>query len=342
METPPSDDLILVVDAGTQSMRCGLVDLAGNMVDLVKIPIQPYFSEEPGFAEQEPEYYWENLCLASQKLISRNSKLVGKISAISLTSHRGTYINLDAQGKPIRPGITWLDRRKIPKINWAPWHLEVAFKVAGVFNYLDNLYQHTYSNWIQYYQPEIWAKTEKYVLLSAYLNFNLTGIIAESLGSNYGYLPINRRTFRWADKRDSIWNLFPIEESKLPNLVTQGDIIGTITAAASKQTGIPLGLPVIATSCDKSCEVLGAGCLDNNIASLSFGTLATVNTMTDQYVELRPFLTPYPGAIPGHFVTEIPIVRGFWMVSWFLEEFGLKRNNLQKKWAYLQKAYWTN
>lgn len=171
METPPSDDLILVVDAGTQSMRCGLVDLAGNMVDLVKIPIQPYFSEEPGFAEQEPEYYWENLCLASQKLISRNSKLVGKISAISLTSHRGTYINLDAQGKPIRPGITWLDRRKIPKINWAPWHLEVAFKVAGVFNYLDNLYQHTYSNWIQYYQPEIWAKTEKYVLLSAYLNF---------------------------------------------------------------------------------------------------------------------------------------------------------------------------
>ena len=47
------DDLILVFDAGTQSIRCGLFDVAGHMLDFVKIPIQPYFSNQPGFAEQD-------------------------------------------------------------------------------------------------------------------------------------------------------------------------------------------------------------------------------------------------------------------------------------------------
>ena len=68
----------------------------------------------------------------------------------------------------------------------------------------------------------------------------------------------------------------------------------------------------------------GSGTLTSDIGYLSFGTCATINAVTDQFLELLPFLAPYPAALPGHYVTEIPITRGFWMVSWFKQEFGLK------------------
>lgn len=329
-EIKPTEDLLLVFDAGTQSMRCALMDVTGKMVDFIKIPIQPYFSPQPDFAEQHPEYFWENLCQASQQILSRNINMVKKVKAVALTSHRGTYINLDANGNPLRPAITWLDRRSIAPTRWAPFHLEVAFKIGGVYNYLDSLYRHCFSNWIQQNQPEIWDKTDKYVLLSAYLHFRLTGNVVESLGSNYGYIPINRRTYHWAEKGDLIRILFPIEDSKFPALVAQGEKVGLITEKACRETGIPAGLPVLATACDKSCEVLGAGCLTDEIPSLSFGTLATIDTMTDTYLEVKPYLTPYPAAVPGHYIHELPVVRGFWMVRWFLDEFGMKEQ-LQAK-----------
>jgi sugar (pentulose or hexulose) kinase len=101
-------------------------------------------------------------------------------------------------------------------------------------------------------------------------------------------------------------------------------VLGTITKSASKATGIPEGLPLIATASDKATEVIGAGCLGPSIGCLSFGTTATINTTHKKYVEVIPLIPPYPAAIPGAYSMEVQINRGFWMVSWFKEEFGLE------------------
>ncbi len=64
-----SGELILAIDVGTQSMRAALVDLAGEIQHLVKTPIEPYFSAHPGWAEQQPEYYWRMLCQTCRALL---------------------------------------------------------------------------------------------------------------------------------------------------------------------------------------------------------------------------------------------------------------------------------
>jgi Sugar (pentulose and hexulose) kinases len=79
---------------------------------------------------------------------------------------------------------------------------------------------------------------------------------------------------------------------------------------------------VIAAAADKACEVLGAGCLEPHVACLSYGTTATINTTHRRYVEPLPLLPPYPSAVPGAYSLEIQIYRGFWMVTWFKEQFG--------------------
>src|SRR5690554_4033101 len=63
-----SEPLILAVDNGTQSVRALLFDAQGNLIAKGKQEIQPYFSERPGWAEQQPEYFWDNLGKACEQL----------------------------------------------------------------------------------------------------------------------------------------------------------------------------------------------------------------------------------------------------------------------------------
>jgi sugar (pentulose or hexulose) kinase len=63
-------DLLLTIDNGTQSLKAMVFDLSGRMQAIVKIPFTPYFSEKPGWAEQDPEMYWELLGRACQGLWS--------------------------------------------------------------------------------------------------------------------------------------------------------------------------------------------------------------------------------------------------------------------------------
>jgi sugar (pentulose or hexulose) kinase len=78
---------------------------------------------------------------------------------------------------------------------------------------------------------------------------------------------------------------------------------------------------VIAAAADKACEVIGAGCLEPHIGCLSYGTTATINTTHYKYIEAIPLIPPYPSAVPNAYSLEIQIFRGYWMVSWFKEQF---------------------
>jgi sugar (pentulose or hexulose) kinase len=114
----------------------------------------------------------------------------------------------------------------------------------------------------------------------------------------------------------------PMDRRVLPRLVPPTSLLGTITRSAADATGIPEGLPLIAAAADKACEVIGAGALHPHIGCLSYGTTATINTTHKRYIEVIPLIPPYPSAVPDHYSLEIQIYRGYWMVSWFKEEFG--------------------
>ena len=132
-------------------------------------------------------------------------------------------------------------------------------------------------------------------------------------------------------QNDMKWKMFHIEKKQLPHLVKPSEYLGHISRQASKETGLPQGLPVIAAAADKACEVLGSGCLSPDIACLSFGTTATIETTNREYIEIIPFLPSYPSAVPGAYNTEVMIYRGYWMVSWFKNEFCQNEINLAKK-----------
>jgi sugar (pentulose or hexulose) kinase len=331
MATTSQGDWILVFDVGTQSIRAALVDPQGVIRHLAKTPIEPYFSRQPGWAEQEPAYYWENLAATARKLLDSDRVDSDRIAGVTVTSQRATMINLDKNGEPLRPAILWLDQRKADmEHNLSPL-LRGALKAVNQYAIVEKAMRECKSNWLRQHQSDVWDKTEKFLFLSGFLVHRLTGEYRDSSGSMVGYLPFDYKRHCWAKPNDMKWKLFPMDPSVLPELVEPADLLGTITRKASEATGIPEGLPVIAAATDKACEVLGAGCQSPEIACLSYGTTATVNTANEKYVEVKPLVPPYPSAIPGAYNTEVMVYRGFWMVSWFKEQFGLREQQIAEK-----------
>ncbi|MES2318178.1 MAG: FGGY-family carbohydrate kinase [Pseudomonadota bacterium] len=313
---------ILAIDNGTQSVRALLFDLNGNIVAKSQVHLQPYFSDQPGWAEHDADGYWNAVCEACQGLWLQPGVDKSSIQGVAVTTQRGTVVNLDKDGKPLRPAMTWLDQRRtddVPKLGrW--W--ELAFRLARVKGTIDFFRGEAEINWIKAHQPDIWKRTDKFLLLSGFLNYRLCGRFADSTGSQVAYLPFDYKHQRWAKKHDWKWDALSVLPSMLPELVAPGARIGAINAAAALASGIPEGTPLLAAAADKACEVIGAGCQEPHIGCLSYGTTATVNTTTTRYVEVTPFIPPYPAAIPNAYSTEVQIFRGYWMVNWFKEQFG--------------------
>lgn len=333
-------DLILAIDQGTQSARALLFDPRGQLVAKARIPIEPYFSTQPGWAEQHPQVFWEAVCQACQKLwqapdeLREGEQLANlrqRVAAVALTTQRATVINLDQNGQPLRPAMLWLDQRRTEGLKPLGGWWGLVFRLAGLTQTVAYLQAEAEANWIATHQPEVWRQTAKYVLLSGYLTYRLTEQWVDSTACQVGYIPFDYKRFRWSDRRDWKWLALPVEPEMLVELKPPASILGEITPAASQATGIPSGLPLIAAAADKACEVIGAGCLQPHQACLSYGTTATINTTHRKYLEAIPLIPPYPSAVPGAYNLEIQIYRGFWMVSWFKQEFGLHEQRLAEQ-----------
>ncbi|WP_291462602.1 FGGY-family carbohydrate kinase [Desulfobacula sp.] len=322
---------ILAIDCGTQSLRAILFSQKGEMLARVQIEYEPYFCKQSGWAEQDPELYWNSLVNACQKLKESNPKLFESIAGVGVATQRASMVNVDEKGIPLRPAIIWLDQRRSKPVWGQKGLLNLGLKIAGLKKKLEDIQIQGKCNWIMQNQPEIWEKTHKYLQISGFLNHRLTGNFTDSVASQIGHIPFCYKTHAWAKDHQLAKKFFPIEKDKLPTLVPPGDLLGTISSQAERQIGIKKGTPVIACGSDKGCETLGAGVVNSKMASLSFGTTATVQTLSEKYIEPIKYLPAYPASVPGFYNPEIEIFRGFWMITWFKNEFAYKEVEQAKK-----------
>ncbi|HUW71403.1 MAG TPA: FGGY-family carbohydrate kinase [bacterium] len=316
-----SADLVLSIDCGTQSVRALVFDAAGVLRARHKVEYEPYFSSQPGWAEQDPEVWWRSLVAACRSLVAESPDLVARIGAIAVTTQRDSMLCLGDDGMPLRPAILWLDSRKAPVLYHPDPLTRLGLAIIGMEEAVKKTQQSGACNWIRTYERDVWARTRSFVQVSGFINHRLTGELVDSVASQIGHMPFDYRSQSWASPRHLNTRMFPVERDKLPRLSPAGTVLGMLTARAASQTGLPAGLPVIAAGSDKGCETIGVGVVDGTSASLSFGTTATVQTTSRRYLEPLAFMPSYPAPIPGRFNPEVEIFRGYWMISWFKNQF---------------------
>lgn len=319
-----SEKLILTIDFGTQSVRVGLFNKKGDIVDLVKKSYEPpYFSQKPGYAEQDPNYYYEKMCEACREVTSRNKDKLTDILGINMCCFRDSVVPLDKDNKPLRPVILWLDERRAKGLKKLPLLSRVIFKMVGMGPTIELNLKRSMSRWIQENEPEIWEKTDKFMMLSTYIAMQLTGRFADSPCAQAGHLPIDFKKGVWYKRAEKHMKgqIFNVPNKKLCELVPVGQVIGTITEKAAKDTGLPDRLMLFSGGSDKSAETLGLGVINDTSASISYGTACTVEVPIKKYKSAEPFLPAYPAIVPGYYNLDVQVYRGYWMLNWFAKEF---------------------
>jgi len=318
MENP----LVLTLDFGTQSIRVSLINKQGEIVAIEKTPYdQPYFSVKKGYAEQNADYYWDIAINALKSLVKNNQDKLANIAGATVTTFRDTSVQLDKNFKPLRPSILWLDQRLAEakeKIN--PLYMAV-FRLIGMKDTIVLNRQRTMAHWIKENEPEIWAKTYKYVNISTYIIFKLTNVLADSASGMTGHYPTDNKNRKWHDTKGIMGCLFGIPKEMLCELKQSGEVIGTITDGIADLVGLPKGIKLFASGADKGCETVGVGALNNSIGSISYGTACTIEVSNKKYHEPEPFLPAYSAVVPNWYNMEVQVYRGYWMLKWFSKEF---------------------
>jgi len=316
--------VVLTIDCGTQSVRAMLFDQHGKLLGKAKRAFQSYYSPQPDWAEQDAELYWDKLCQATQALKADKPMLFEKIEAVALTTQRDTAVFIDKTGKPLRPAIIWMDQRKLD--HHLPFNRTqaMALRISGMTETAIGFSRNCPAHWIQIHEPERWSSTHKVLMLSGYLLFRLSGRLVDSNASQAGKVPFNHKKRQWEPSFSIKGQIFQIPKEKLPELVDPGSKLGEITPQAADMTGIPVNLPIIATASDKACETIGVGCKNDQVASISLGSQASIQTTTSRYFEPLRFIPPFAAMMPQSFNPEIQIYKGYWMISWFHKEFAQK------------------
>lgn len=315
--------LVLTLDFGTQSLRASLTNDKGEIENIEKIKYEPpYYSDSYGYAEQDADYYWETAKKALKGLCDKVPNKLHRIVGATLTTFRDTSVQLDSSLKPIRRSIIWLDQRlakgkeKLPLLHWA------IFKVIGMKPTIILNRARTVAHWLKENEPDTWNRTYKYVNISTYLTYKLTGNLVDSSSSFVGHYPINYKARTWYKNINSLKSrIFGIPKRMLCELKRPGEELGIITDELAEEVGLPKGIKVIATGSDKACETVGLGALSSEIGAISYGTASTIEVSNQKYHEPEPFLPAYGAAVKDWYNMEVQIYRGYWMLTWFTKEF---------------------
>lgn len=314
---------VLAIDYGTQSVRVSIIDEKGKFLAFEQERyLKPYFSPKPGYCEQNPDFYYECMCKAAKKLSEKNPELLKECVSISSTCFRDTAVYLDKDFNVVRPSIIWLDQRQAELKKKTTLLQTVAFKIVGMTETVALNRKRTPAIWLQENEPENWAKIKYYLPLNVYLNFKMLGVMTDSASNMIGHYPIYFKKGKWYSKNAFKGSIFNIDPSLMPKISPVGAIIGKITKKCHFETGLPEGLDYITTGNDKSCEALGSGQIDSNSAHISYGTSSSIAAISQKYFEPEKFLPSYIASFPGWYSGEVQIYRGYWMLTWFVEQFG--------------------
>ena len=275
------------IDGGTQSSKVVVVDAAGNAVSQGRQALRPMSRPRHGVAVHPDDDLWESIAAASRQAMEAFTGDPREIAAVGLCTIRCCKAFLRADGSLVEPVISWMDDRAYRP--YVPDDPAVAYATTS----------------------------------SGYIAHRLTGELRDTAANNILLQwPIDTDAWQWSDD-PALFEQFHVTREMLFDLQLPGDVIGHVTAPAAAATGIPEGIPVVATANDKAVEALGAGSLGETTALLSLGTyIAAMVHGSENHRAPTGFWTNF-ACIPHRYLYESHGVRrGMWTLSWFLDLLG--------------------
>jgi xylulokinase len=283
---PGDAPLLLAHDLGTSGNKATLITPDGGIVGAAFCPYPTQYPKQ-GWAEQAPAEWWAAVCASTRELLRQrrtdgrgHTGLAERIAAIGVSGQMMGCLALDAAGRPMRPAMIHSDTRGVPQARALAAALPEAefYEITG--NRLDAHYPVVKITWLRQAEPAVYHAARWFVQAKDHVNFRLTGMLGitdASDASLTGLYDLQRR--EWSPR---ILEAVGIDPDRLPAVVDAAHVIGRVSAAASRETGLREGTPVVAGGGDGACATVGAGVTAPGQAYIYLGSTAWLSTLTDR------------------------------------------------------------
>lgn len=246
---------ILAHDLGTTGNKATLYDETGELrgSSFYAYPTQ---YERTGWAEQDPNDWWQAVCTTTRTLLTETGINGANIACITFSGQMQGVVALDSSALPLRSAIIWADQRATAQADRIGEKIsrDDIYRITG--HRLSPAYSLHKILWMRDNQPDIFANTHKFMCAKDAIAARLTGEFCTEPSDASGMNLYDLRTGEWSA---AIMEAAELDMSKLPQLVRSIDVIGGITVEAAKEIGLPAGIPVVLGGGDGACASVGAG-----------------------------------------------------------------------------------
>lgn len=277
--TPSQQMKLLGIDLGSSSVKVALVDSeSGRCLDSEQYPKQEMVihSPKPGWAEQDPEDWWQVLKAAIQLLNKRVE--LSDVGAIGIAYQMHGLVAIDEHYRIVRPSIIWCDSRAVSQG-------EAAFSDIGADNALRTLlnspgnFTASKLSWVKTHEPALFERIKHIMLPGDYLAMKLSGEVQTTAsGLSEGIL----WNFQERALSRDVMNSFGFDTELIPDLVPNMGRQCTVSKAAAEELSLPVGIPIAYRAGDQPNNALSLNVFEPGEVATTAGTSAVIYAVDDQ------------------------------------------------------------
>ncbi|GAB4457416.1 MAG: xylulokinase [Anaerolineae bacterium] len=290
---------VLAHDLGTTGNKASLYDREGALVGSALATYSTEYAHT-GWAEQNPDDWWEAVCLATRKLLHETGVAAGDIACITFSGQMMGCVPLDRDARPLRKAIIWADQRSVEQERWLGARVppEEVYRITG--HRLSASYSLCKMLWLRDHQPDLFKAAYKFVHAKDSIVARLTGafVTDPSDGSSMNLYDLERGV--WSER---IIEAAQIDPAQLPDLRLSIDVVGEVRAGVADEVGIAAGTPVVIGGGDGACAAVGAGVIEEGSAYNYIGSSSWIALSTHRPIYDPNFKTfTFGHVVPGMFM----------------------------------------
>ena len=266
---------MLGFDVGSSSVKASLVDAdTGVCAASAFYPEKeaPIIAVKAGWAEQDPQMWWDNAKLSLKKVMSDAGVKGEDIKAIGISYQMHGLVCVDKDMKVLRPSIIWCDSRAVP-------YGEKAFGALGAEKCLSHLlnspgnFTAAKLAWVKDNEPDVFDKIYKIMLPGDYIAMKLSGTINTTIsGLSEGMF----WDFKEKDAAGFLLDYFGFDKSLIADIVPTFSVQGEVSAAAAAELGLKEGTPISYRAGDQPNNALSLNVFNPGEIASTAGTSGVV------------------------------------------------------------------
>jgi len=272
---------LLGYDLGSSSIKAALVKAAtGKTVAIAQHPEieMDMIAHQPGWAEQDSDIWWENVCLVTKKLLRQADISTAQIQSIGIAYQMHGLVLVDKNQKVLRPAIIWCDSRAVEIGNQAFQDLGQEKCLSHLLNSPGN-FTASKLRWVQENEPEIYHQIDKILLPGDYLAMKLTGNAVTTIsGLSEGMF----WDFKENKIADFLLDYYKINKNLIPEIRDTFSDQGRLHQAAARATGLTTGIPVTYRAGDQPNNAFSLGVVNPNEIAATGGTSGVIYGVVDR------------------------------------------------------------